>query len=144
MNILLTSIGRRYYLINYFKKNLNSNIKIISTNSSNHTSAKNYSNFFYLSPKIESKSYFKFILSIIKKHKIKLIVPLIDIDSKKLSKNIKMINKYNATLISPPYRIVNIINDKFKLYEFLKRNDIITPKTYISKKKFLYDFNKKN
>ena len=46
MNILLTSIGRRYYLINYFKKNLNSNIKIISTNSSNHTSAKNYSNFF--------------------------------------------------------------------------------------------------
>ena len=143
MNILLTSIGRRYYLINYFKKNLNSNIKIISTNSSNHTSARNYSNFFYLSPKIESKSYLKFILSIIKKHKIKLIVPLIDIDSKKLSKNIKMINKYNATLISPPYRIVNILTDKFKLYEFLKRNDIITPKTYISKKKFLHDFNKK-
>ena len=143
MNILLTSIGRRYYLIKYFKKNLNSNIKIISTNSSNHTSAKNYSNFFYLSPKIESKSYLKFILSIIKKHKIKLIVPLIDIDSKKLSKNIEMINKFNATLISPPHRIVNIINDKFKLYEFLKRNDIITPKTYISKKKFLYDFNKK-
>ena len=54
-----------------------------------------------------------------------------------------MISKYNATLISPPYRIVKIISDKYKLYEFLKRNDIITPKTYISKKKFLHDFKKK-
>ena len=67
---------------------------------------------------------------------------MIDIDSKKLSKNIKMISNYNATLISPKYRIVKIISDKYKLYEFLKRNDIITPKTYISKK-FLHDFSKK-
>lgn len=143
MNILFTSIGRRYYLIDYFKKNLNSKTKIISTNSSSHISAKNNSNFFYLSPKIKSNSYIKFISSIIKKHNVKLVIPLLDIDCKKLSKNVKIINKLNATLISPPYEIVNIVTDKFKLYNFLKNYKINTPKTYISKKKFLSDLKKK-
>ena len=54
-------------------------------------------------------------------------------DCKKLSKNVKIINKLNATLISPPYEIVNIVTDKFKLYNFLKNYKINTPKTYISK-----------
>ena len=112
-------------------------IKIISINSSNHTSAKNYSNYFYRSPKIHSNLYTKFILSIIKKHKVRLVIPLIDIDSKKLSKSINLINKLNAVLVSPPYEIVNIISDKYKLYEFLKKNNLNTPKTYASKKKFL-------
>ena len=142
MNILFTSVGKRYYLINYFKNNLDSKIKIISVNSSNHTSAKNYSNYFYLSPKINSNSYMKFISSIIKKHKIGLVVPLIDIDCKKLSKNIKIINKLNAILIAPPFKIVDIILDKYKLYEFLKKNNLNTPRTYASKKNFLYGYNK--
>ncbi len=142
MNILFTSVGKRYYIIDYFKKNLDSKIKIISVNSSNHTSAKNYSNYFYLSPKIKSNSYMKFISSIIKKHKIGLVVPLIDIDCKKLSKNIKIINKLNAILISPPFKIVDIILDKYKLCEFLKKNNLNTPRTYVSKKNFLYNYYK--
>ena len=143
MNILFTSVGKRYYLLNYFRKNIDKKIKIISSNSSSYTSAKNFSDFFYLSPKIKSKSYIKFIASIIKRHKIKLIVPLIDIDSKKLSKNISIINKLNAILISPPYKIVNTITDKYKLYKFLIKNDLRTPKTYISKNDFMSDLKKK-
>lgn len=143
MNILFTSVGRRYYIIDYFKKNLDKKTKIISINSSNHSSAKNNSNFFYTSPEIQSEKYIKFVSSIIKKHKIKLVVPLIDMDSKKLSKNISIINKLNAILISPPYKIVNIISDKYKLYKFLIKNNFCTPKTYISKNDFLTDFRKK-
>tara|TARA_B100000989_G_C19522628_1_gene465065 strand:+ start:1840 stop:2838 length:999 start_codon:yes stop_codon:yes gene_type:complete len=143
MNILFTSVGRRYYIIDYFKKNLNKKTKIVSINSSIYSSAKNNSNFFYKSPEIQSKSYIKFVSSIIKKHKIKVVIPLIDIDSKKLSKNISIINKLNAILISPPYEIVNIILDKYKLYKFLKKNEFFTPKTYISKNDFLFDLRKK-
>ena len=43
MNVLFTSVGRRYYLLDYFRKNINKKIKIISSNSSNYTSAKNHS-----------------------------------------------------------------------------------------------------
>ena len=143
MNILFTSVGRRYYLLDYFRKNIDRKIKFISSNSSHYTSAKNHSDFFYLSPKISSNSYIKFIASIIKKHKIRLVVPLIDIDIKKLSKNVDIINKLNAILISPPYKIVNNISDKYKLYKFLIKNDFCVPKTYISKNDFLSDLKKK-
>ena len=143
MNILFTSVGRRYYLLDYFRKNIDKKIKIISSNSSHYTSAKNHSDFFYLSPKISSNSYIKFIASIIKRHEVKLVVPLIDIDSKKLSKNVNIINKLNAILISPPYKIVSIITDKYKLYKFLIKNDFRTPKTYISKNDFLSNLKKK-
>lgn len=143
MNILFTSVGRRYYIIDYFKKNLDKKTKIISINSSIYSSAKNNSDFFYKSPEIQSEKYIKFVSSIIKKHKIKLVVPLIDIDCKKLSKNVFTINKLNAILIAPPYKIVNIITDKYKLYKILIKNKFYTPKTYISKNDFLSDLRKK-
>ncbi len=144
MNVLFTSVGRRYYLLDYFRKNINKKIKIISSNSSNYTSAKNYSDFFYLSPKIQSNLYIKFITSLIKRHKIKLVIPLIDIDAKKLAKNIKAIQKLNAILISPPYKIVDKVTDKYKLYNLLEKNNINCPKSYITKKNFFQDLKLKH
>ena len=139
MNILLTSIGRRHYLVDFLRKHLNLNDKIISINSKNTSSAKNNSNYFYLSPEVKSKKYINFVKSIIRKHKIKLIIPLLDVDVKKLSENFDVFKKFNTTLIAPPQNITKILVDKYHLFNFLTKNKIDCPKSYISKKEFFKD-----
>tara|TARA_B100000886_G_scaffold340538_1_gene310982 strand:- start:50 stop:1045 length:996 start_codon:yes stop_codon:yes gene_type:complete len=139
MNILFTSIGRRHYLVDFLRKHLNSNDKIISINSKNTSSAKNNSNYFYLSPEVKTKKYIEFVKSVIKKHKIKVIIPLLDIDVKKLSENFDVFKKLNVTLIAPPQNITKILVDKYKLFNFLTKNKIDCPKSYIFKKEFFKD-----
>ena len=139
MNILLTSVGRRHYLVDFLRKHLNSNDKIISINSKNTSTAKNNSNYFYLSPEVKTKKYIEFVKSIIRKHKVKIIIPLLDIDAKKLSENFDVFKRSNVTLIAPPQNITKILVDKYKLFNFLTKNKIDCPKSYISKKEFFKD-----
>lgn len=143
MNILFTSVGRRYYLLKYFRSHLSQKSVIVSSNSKDYTLAKKHSDYFYISPKILSKDYLNFIFELVLKHKIKFIFPLFDLDIKILSKNSLKINKLGATLISPPKNVNEIISDKFYLYKFLNKNGLNYPKTYLSKNNFFIDQKKK-
>jgi len=142
LNILLTSIGRRNYLIDFFNNILKTK-KIICINSQEIFFSKSNLINFYKSPKTNSRKYIKFILSIVKKNKIKLIIPLRDDDALKLSNYNKCFKKLNITLISPTYSKTLLIRDKYKIKFLLKKNNINYPNTYISKKTFFNDIKKK-
>lgn len=130
-NILLTSVGRRGYLVKYFKDVLGDNGKVYVSNSSDISPAFNYADESVVTPLIYDKGYIDFLLAYCKEKNIKAIISLFDIDLPILSKNKKRFNEQGIELIVSEPEIIEICNDKWKTYQFLKENNLNTVHTYI-------------
>lgn len=131
MNILLTSAGRRTYLIDYFKAALHKNGRIYASNSI-YTYSLSHADEYILTPQIYDKNYIDFLLNYCKVQNITCIIPLFDIDLPILSQNKALFKEYGINVIVSDLETINICNDKWTTYKFLKQNGIPTPETYLS------------
>lgn len=128
MNILLTSAGRRSYIVDYFKKCVG--IEKVFASNSEYSIALQRSDGYFISPLIYSEDYIPSIIDFCKKNDIKVVISLFDIDLLVLAKNSHIFSGAGIELILAPSDFVEICNDKFKTYEFLKQIGVSTPKTY--------------
>lgn len=132
MNILLTSVGRRSYLVNYFKEALKSlNGKVFAANSI-ETYALQQADAFTLTPQIYSTEYIDYLINYCKKNKITVLISLFDIDLPILAKNKQRFKDIGVDVIVSDPEVIDICNDKWKTYQFLIQHNIKTPTTYIS------------
>lgn len=134
MNILLTSVGRRTYLVNYFKDALKHyNGKVYASNSI-ETYALKQADGFTITPTIYSEGYIDYLLEYCLENKIQAIVSLFDIDLPILSKHKDKFRQQGINIIVSDESVIDICNDKWKTYQFLISHNIPTPKTYLSLK----------
>ncbi|MBS5113709.1 MAG: ATP-grasp domain-containing protein [Coprobacillus cateniformis] len=131
MNILFTSVGRRTYLVNYFREALNGEGKIFVANSDVNSPAFLAADECVVSPLIYDDNYISFLLEYCNKNKINAIISLFDIDLPILSKNKKLFEDNGINVIVSDENVLNICNDKYSTYKFLKENGFNTPKTYL-------------
>lgn len=132
MNILLTSVGRRSYLVEYFKAALvESNGKVFAANSV-ETYALKQADDFTLTPEIYSEHYIPFLLEYCKANDISVIISLFDIDLPILSKHKQVFKDLGVDVIVSDPDVIDICNDKWETYQFLVSNNIKTPQTHIS------------
>ena len=129
MNILITSVGRRSYIIDYFKSAIGDNGNVIATNSAD-TYALSCADASYISPIIYSDEYIPFMVSLCKKEKIDAIFSLFDIDLPVLAQNRQDFADIGTQFIGPSYKAALIGNDKLKTYEFFKSAGLNTPRSY--------------
>lgn len=132
MNILLTSTGRRTYLVEYFKQALNGNGKVFAANSS-FTYTLTQADDFVITPMIYSEEYIPFLLEFCKNNKVDVIISLFDIDLPILSKNKELFESNGVKVVISNPEVISICNDKWSTYQFLLDNEIPTPKTFIDK-----------
>ena len=78
MNILILSAGTRNKIVQYFKKAVGDEGKVIATDCSNLAPAVYDADKFYLVPRITAPGYLDLILDICKKEKIDGVFSLID------------------------------------------------------------------
>lgn len=130
MNILFTSVGRRSYLIKYFKNILGDTGTIHAANSSIYSSAMKVADKAVCTPIIYSDEYIPFLLDYCKKESINAIIPLFDIDIPVLARNREQFAEVGVRLIVSDIKIVEICNDKWLTYRFLKENDFFVPQTF--------------
>ena len=80
MNVLLTSVGRRAYMVKYFKEALGEQGQVHVCNSDDLTVAFHYADKAVIAPLIYSDDYIPFLLRYCKENDIKILVSLFDID----------------------------------------------------------------
>lgn len=131
MNILLTSVGRRTYMVNYFKNALNGAGLVHASNSELTYSVKQADKY-VITPLIYDFNYIEFILDYCVVNKINVIISLFDIDLPVLSKNKEKFKEINIDVIISNEDVVDICNDKWKTYCFLSSLGLKQPETYIS------------
>ena len=98
MNILFTSVGRRTYLVEYFKEALNGEGKIYVANSDANSPAFLVADESVVSPLIYDEKYIPFLLDYCKNNEISAIISLFDIDLPILSKNKELFKQNGITV----------------------------------------------
>lgn len=136
MNILITSVGRRTYLVKYFKEALGDNGEVHVMNSTDISPAFKIADHATISPLIYSNNYIEFLLNYCTKNNIKILLSLFDIDVLILAKNRDKFENIGVTLVVSNYDFIKICNDKWLTYNFLISCGLNTPKTYLSKEDF--------
>ena len=129
MNILLTSAGRRSYLVKYFQQALEGKGKVFASNSE-YTIALQEADDYYISPLIYESTYVDSLIDFCEQNDIKTILSVFDIDLLVLSKAKEKIEKKGIRLLLSGEDVVGICNDKWETYLFLKQNNIKTPLTF--------------
>ena len=100
MNILITSAGRRGYIIKYFKDALKEyGGKVFAGNSSPLSTAFEYADESVITPMIYDKAYIPFLLDFCIKNEIKVIISLFDIDLLILAQNERVFRGYGIKVI---------------------------------------------
>lgn len=131
LNILVTSAGRRGYIIEYFKEALGGEGKVYAGNSNAMSSAFYYADVQVVTPLIYDKEYIPFLLEYCEKERITVIISLFDIDLFVLAQNKKLFERRGISVIVSEESVIRICNDKWNTYQFCKKNNILTVKTYL-------------
>jgi len=118
-------------MVEYFKEALtNEHGKIIGTNSETGTTGMNACDVAYEVPPITDKNYIDVLLEIAIKEKVSMIVSLFDIDLPYLAQAKSRFEASGITVVVSSPEVIEIANDKYKTYQFLKNLNIKTPTTY--------------
>lgn len=139
MNILLTSAGRRSYLVKYFKEALSGKGLVHAANSSSLSTAFLYADKTVVTPLIYDENYIPFLLDYCKENDINAVISLFDVDLMVLAKNKDLFKEAGVTVVVADEKAIDICNDKWNTYKFCVENNISAPRTYINLNEALED-----
>lgn len=142
MNILILSAGTRNKIVQYFKREIGNNGKVIATDCSNLAPAIYEADQYYIVPRIDDEGYIDIILDICKKEKIDTLISLIDPELSLIALNVDKFNAIGVQPIISDYDKVEMCFNKYSMYKFLVENNFKTPKSYIDKNQFYEDLEK--
>ena len=131
MNVLLTSAGRRAYMVKYFKEALQGNGSVHAGNSDRISVAFKYADKTVVTPLIYDAGYIPFLLEYCKRNRIDLLISLFDMDLLMLAKHKKEFEEAGTKVIVSDPDIIEICNDKWKTFEFLASNGFHTPRSFL-------------
>lgn len=132
MNILLSCAGSRNYLIEYFKIALAGSGRVFVCDSNPDAVSFQAADRAFIMPRSSHPEYFDRLLAICQQYQIGLLISLNDLELPLLAQERdRFLAIGTIPLISDPVAI-DICFDKWKTYQFLKRNNIPVPKTYRS------------
>lgn len=130
INILITSVGRRTKLIEYFRNELRNIGKLVVTDNSTLAPALYFADKYYLVPKISDPNYINIIKEICLKENITGILSLIDPELSLLSLHINELKKLGVVYVGSPYNECERWFDKYSAAEFCMKNGIKMAKTF--------------
>lgn len=133
MNILLTSAGRRTYLVDYFKEAL----EMAGLTGAVHAANSQVSPAFFaadrhiITPPIYDQAYIPFLLDYCGRWNIDLLIPLFDIDLPILAGSRDLFASAGTTVVTADSPSVGICNDKWKTFQALTGQGILTPRSWL-------------
>lgn len=138
-NILILSAGTRNKIVQYFKKALNGDGKVIATDCSNLAPAIYDADKYYIVPRMTDEGYLDVILDICKKEQISGVLSLIDPELSLLSDNVEKFAEVGTKVIGSSYELCERSLDKYEMYKWLVDNGYKCAKSYMNKEEFFAD-----
>ena len=139
MNILILSAGTRNKIVQYFKKAIGTNGRIIATDMSELAPAVYEADKFYKVPRMTEEGYIDVIFDICKKESITGVISLIDPELSLLAKHKEDFAALGVTVIGSSYELCERALNKIQMYEWLMEHGYSCAKSYVDKEKFYRD-----
>lgn len=138
-NILILSAGTRNKVVQYFKKALNGDGRVIATDCSNLAPAIYDADKYYIVPRMTDEGYLDVILDICKNEQISGVLSLIDPELSFLSDNVEKFAEVGTKVIGSSYELCERSLDKYEMYKWLVDNGYKCAKSYMNKEEFFAD-----
>lgn len=139
INILILSAGTRNKIVQYFKKTLGENGKVIATDMSTIAPAIYEADKYYIVPRITEPGYIYIILDICKKENISGVLSLIDPELSLLAENEDKFKNIGTTVIGSSYELCERALDKMQMFQWLRSHGYNCAKSYVDKNEFFAD-----
>lgn len=131
-NVLLTSAGRRSYLVDWFKEALGGAGEVHAANSSPQSPALLAADRAVVTPLIYSNGYIPFLLDYCRDNGIGALVPLFDVDVPVLAARRGDFLEAGCFPVVCPPETAAVCNDKLATARFLEGLGLAAPRTYTS------------
>ena len=131
MNILLTSVGRRSYLVNYFREALGGHGKVIGANMFAEAPGMYAADVAIVVPAANEPGYAEALLAICSKYEVNLLCSLHDLDVFILSQHREKFERLGVVTTLPDSDWGRIALDKFECACALEQSGVPVPKTFL-------------
>jgi carbamoyl-phosphate synthase large subunit len=129
MRILLSSVGRRGYLVKYFKQAIGADGEVWGADSSPYVSAFQYCDKSVLLPPVTDCFYVEQLIKLCRDSHIDMVVPLIDPELEVLAAHIDKFHDNAIMAVVSPKSTIDFAYDKYETYLHAKKSDIAVPET---------------
>jgi carbamoyl-phosphate synthase large subunit len=129
MRVLLSSVGRRGYLVKYFKQAVGDAGEVWGADSSSYAPAFRYCDHVMLLPRVGEAGYADKLLALCRKNKIDMVVPLIDPELEVLAPQYDKFRSNGIMAVVSPARTIEIAFDKYQTWLHAKQAGIDVPET---------------
>ncbi len=132
MNILITSASRKIYIVEAFRKALESEGggRVIAVDESPFAAALYFADDHYLVPPSRESGFIEIMLSLCKSLSIGLLIPTRDEELALFSENRDRFYDIGTFVMVAVPETIGICQDKNSFINFCRKNEILTPKTY--------------
>ncbi|MCX6963472.1 MAG: ATP-grasp domain-containing protein, partial [Verrucomicrobia bacterium] len=130
MNILLSCIGKRGYLADFFRNELDSRSKIIGTSNTHWTPGFSACDYAAVLPPISSDDYIPALLDVCQKYDVRALLSFFDPDVHKLSLYRNWFFEAGVLPVIPSHTAADLSFDKLKTWNYM--NDIGVPSPHTS------------
>ncbi len=131
MNILISCIGKRGYLADYFRAHLGPGDRIIGTSNTRWTPGFASCDKAFVLPDIDTPEHIPAILDICKQEKVDGLFSLFDPDVEALSRNLNAVRSLGVVPIVCSAEVSRVCFDKWQTYLFLREHQFKVPTTFI-------------
>lgn len=130
MNVLLTCVGRRRYLVEYFKSELNGTGMVIGVDMQRNTPAASACDLFLAAPSLHAEHYIDFLLEVCREHRVSAILSLNDLELPLIAAHAERFREIGTIPIISSADVVRLCADKFLTAQFAESIGLSTPRSY--------------
>lgn len=129
MNILLSSVGRRSYLVRYFQKALNGHGQVIATNSHADATGMLVADRAIVVPPAIDNAFIEILLEICRTYNVRLLCSLHDWEAPFIANTALQFERLGVIPVVSSIHVLNRCLDKYATFEFGLHENIRVPKT---------------
>lgn len=142
ITVMITAAGNQYMLglVKCLRKNGERNIRLIGVDMSNDATILQMMDKSYQVPAATDPTYAETLLELCKKERVDILIPVMSADLLPLLEKKASFEKIGTRISISDRKSIEIANNKYRLYDFMKNNGMVTPKfSLISKASELRD-----
>lgn len=132
LNILFTCAGRRTYLLKYFKEQLGDSGLVVATDMQLTAPALTAADIKEQVPAVYADNYIDRTLDICRRHGIKALICLNDLELPILAANRQRFEEIGVKLIVSAPEVIDICFDKYRTAKYVESLGLGTPATFVS------------
>lgn len=131
MNLLITSIGQRGYLVDHFKESAQGNYGVYAADAMKYAPGLQNADKSFVIPLAKDPNYLRELLKICKENNIQAIVSINDLELPVLARHKEELAEHGIKAIISSPEVIDLTFDKWLSHEYCIANDIPVPHTYL-------------